>query len=86
MNQNSRKLLKENIGFDSSDADCTTTTEEMEPLEEGMSDEIEAYVKEEVGLWLANHGSKLFQLESSKFLALEFKKKPSFQVGRPSKK
>lgn len=81
MNQNSKKLLKENSAIDTSDADCTTTEEDLP-----FDDEIETYVREETGLWLANHGSKLFSLETSKFLAVESKKKPSFQSGRPSKK
>ncbi len=82
MNHKTRKLKNEHIGFDTSD-DCTTTEE----FEEGdvVDDEIEACVKEEIQLWLANHGSKLFSLESSKFLAVEAKKKPSFQNGRPKK-
>ncbi len=82
MNSKTRLLKKEVIGFDSSDVEDATTTEEF-PVED---DDIEACVKEEVQLWLANHGAKLFSLESSKFLAIEAKRKPSFQVGRPSKK
>ncbi len=84
MNSKTRLLKKEVIGFDSSDVEDCTTTEEYEDVP--VIDEIEEYVREEVGLWLANHGSKLFSLETSKFLATEAKKKPTFQVGRPCKK
>ncbi len=66
---------------------CSTTEEFSEVSMEG--EEIEALMKEEIGLWLANHGSKLFSLECSKFFAKEEekkKRKPHFQQGRPSNK
>ncbi len=50
----------------------TSSTEDMEE-----QNEIEFFMKDEIALWLANHGSKLFALEVSKFLALENKKKYS---------
>ncbi len=71
MNFNTKHLMAE-IGFSGESNDCSTT-EEMEETQ----DQIEAYMKDEIALWLANHGSKLFSLECSKFLASENKKKYS---------
>jgi len=37
--------------------------------EASMDEDIERYAKEEIGLWLATNGTKLFALECSKFMA-----------------
>jgi len=85
MNSKTRLSKKDEIGFDSSDVEDATTTEEFEDA--CQKEEIEQYVREEVHCWLAIHGSKLFSLETSKFLAKTAApyKNPQFQVGRPKK-
>lgn len=58
----------------SSSSESTSSTEEYmqaETFEPG----IESLVRDEVQLWLASHGSKLFALEASKFMAAESKRK-----------
>jgi len=55
------------------DSDTSTTEEYMSDNE--MDPGIEALVRDEVQLWLASHGTKLFGLETSKFLANESKRK-----------
>jgi len=57
-----------------SQSSSTSSTEEY-MYEEGMDTGIESCIKEEVQLWLASHGCKLFALETSKFLAAESKRK-----------
>ncbi len=87
MNHATRKELKE-IGFSGDSgitSDCTTT-EEMETVYE---DQIEECMREQIELWLANHGSKLFQLECSKYFTKQNKTanyKPYYNPGRPSAK
>jgi len=49
-----------------------STTEDMQ--EDGMDADIEECVRSEISGWLATHGSKLFSLEASKFLAAESKR------------
>lgn len=52
----------------------TSSTEEY-MSSEGLDSGIEGCVRDEVQLWLASHGTKLFALETSKFLAAESKRK-----------
>lgn len=62
---------KKNIDMFSS---STSSTEEFMQAD-GMDPDIEACVRDEVKIWLATHGSKLFALEASKFNAAEAKRK-----------
>jgi len=50
--------------------DSCSSTEEVDNY-----DEFETIVREEAKAWLAMHGAKLFGLETSKYLAVEAKKK-----------
>lgn len=52
----------------------TSSTEEMES-DNYAREEFELIVRTETKDWLALHGTKLFSLETSKFLASEAKKK-----------
>jgi len=79
MNLNTKQLMAE-IGFSGESESCTTT----EDMNEDAQD-IEKCVREEAQLWLDTHGAKLFQLEASKFLAIQ-NRKPKYNVGRPSNK
>jgi len=63
-----KKAIEENIGF--SGESCSTTEEFDEYISED-GNQIENYVREEVQMWLANHGRNLFSLETSKFIAKE---------------
>lgn len=49
-----------------------STTEDLS--EDGMDADLEECVRSEISGWLATHGSKLFSLEASKFLAAESKR------------
>lgn len=52
----------------------TSSTEEMDS-DNYAREEFELIVRTETKEWLALHGTKLFALETSKFLATEAKKK-----------
>ncbi len=85
MNSKTKTLMSE-IGFSGESGECTTTesmNEDQHYMEHAQ--ELEKCVREEAQLWLDNHGTKLFQLEASKFLAIQ-NRKPKYNVGRPSNK
>lgn len=53
------------------DADSCSTTEELSggSGDDEMEEDIELVIRDEARKWLSLHGTKLFSLESSKFLA-----------------
>jgi len=63
----------ENVLQISDSSESLTSTEDM--CLNGLDSDIEFCVREEVQLWIATHGAKLFALECSKYLAAESKRK-----------
>jgi len=71
--QDATNTQKEPLILPSQSSSTSSTEEYM--YEDGMDTGIEGAVRDEVQLWLASHGTKLFALETSKFLAAESKRK-----------
>jgi len=66
------KKREQNVKRLSISSGSGSTTEDMQ--EDGLDSDLEECVRSEISQWLATHGSKLFSLETSKFLAAESKR------------